>query len=65
MKCISEIKKIIFDLKVEIEDELKAEEYAGGFDDTWVEDMKLRQDILGSLNKIVATYEFIVEQENK
>ena len=65
MKCITEIKKIIFDLKKEIEDELKAEEYAGGFDQDWVNDMNLRNDILGSLNKIVATYEFIVEQENK
>ena len=65
MKCIVEIKKIIFDLKKEIEDEIKAEELAGGFDDDWVKEMEIRQDIIGSLNVIVATYEFIVEQENK
>jgi hypothetical protein len=39
MKCISEIKKIIFDLKVEIEDQIKAEELAGGFDDDWVKEI--------------------------
>lgn len=65
MKCITDIKKIIFDLKIEIEDEIKAEEFAGGFDDTWVKEMQLRQDIIGELNKIVATYEFIIEQDNK
>lgn len=65
MKCITEIRKIIIDLKQEINDETKAEELAGGFDNDWVEEMQLKQDILGSLNKIVAKYEFIVEQQNK
>ena len=65
MKCITDIRKIIIDLKQKINDEIKAEELSGGFDNTWVEEMKLRQDILGALNKIVATYEFIVEQDNK
>jgi hypothetical protein len=65
MKCISEIRKIIIDLKQEINDEIKAEDIAGGFDDDWVKEMHLRHDILGELNKIVASYEFIIEQENQ
>ena len=65
MKCITDIKKIIIDLKQEIFDELQAEKYAGGFDDSWIQEMQIRQDILDTLNKIVATYEFIIEQENK
>ena len=65
MKCISDIKKVIIELKQDINDNLEAEEIGGGFDNDWVNEMKLKQDIIGELNKIVATYEFIIEQENK
>ena len=65
MKCITDIKEIIFKLEVNIEDELKTEKYAGGFDNDWVIEMQLKQDILDSLKRIVSNYEFILEQDNK
>ena len=41
MKCITEIKKIIFDLKVEIRiEEIKSEKIASEFDDTRIAEMQ-------------------------
>lgn len=66
MKCITEIKKIIFDLKVDIRiAEIKAEGIVSEFDHTRIAEIQLREDVLKSLNEIVATYEFVLEQYNK
>lgn len=65
MKCITEIKKIIYNIKQDIDEQIKTEEICGGFDDTWVDEMKLKLDILKELEKIVSSYEFILEQDNK
>lgn len=65
MKCICEIKKVIINLKKEIEDEIKAEQLGGGFDDDWVDDMKAREYILKDLENIVMEHEFWLQQHNQ
>ena len=65
MEYISEIEKVRYNLRKNIEENIKAEELGGPFDDSWVKEMQMKKGLLVSLGDIIDTYNWIIEQDNK
>ena len=65
MKCITDIRRIYEELRMDIERDYRDEEESGPFDDEWTEDMQAREYIANDLKHIIQEHEFWLEQHNK
>ena len=58
-----EIKKIINELGIDIDEQIKAEELGGPFDDGWIKSQNLKLQVREELRDIVDRLEYIHERE--
>jgi len=59
MNYIIEIKKIISELGIDIDENIKSEELGGPFDDEWVKSQQLKLQVKEDLQDIVDRLEYV------
>lgn len=63
MNYMIEIEKIVGELGIDIEENIKSEELGGPFDDKWVESQKLKLQVKEDLQDIIDRLKYIYEHQ--
>ena len=63
MDYVTEIKKIVNALGIDIEENVKSEGLGGPFDDNWVESQKLKLQVKEDLQDIIDRLKYIYERQ--